>query len=137
LTLPGYPARWMRARGGQASVEFALVLPVLVIIAVAICQVALGLNCYLIVTSASREGARRAAETNDPAAARKAASNASSSLPGDKPVIEVSFPEGRAKGSPVRVTVTYKMPLMLPALKRIIPGATFRGSTLMVLERGD
>ena len=122
---------------GQASVEFALVLPVLVIVAVAVCQVALALNCYLVLTAASREGARRGAETNDPEAARKASSAAASSLPGSRPRVEVSFPEGRSKGSLVKVTVTYGMPFLLPGLERLVPRVTFSRSTSMVLERGD
>ena len=121
---------------GQASVEFALVLPVLLMITVAVCQVAISLNCFLVVTAASREGARRGAETNDPEAARKASSAAASALPGERPVIEVSFPEGRARGAPVRVTVTYGMPLLL-GLERLVPPARFSRSTSMALERGD
>jgi Flp pilus assembly protein TadG len=122
---------------GQASVEFALVLPVLLIITVAVCQVALALNCYLVVTAASREGARRGAETNDAEAAGKASRASASNLPGAKPQIEVSFPEGRSKGSPVRVTVTFRMPYLVPGLERLIPQPTFSRSTSMALERGD
>ena len=117
--------------------EFALVLPVLLMITVAVCQVAISLNCFLVVTAASREGARRGAETNDPEAAEAASSAASSALPGERPVIEVSFPEGRSRGAPVRVTVTYRMPLLLPGLERMLPPARFSRSTSMALERGD
>ena len=60
-------------QAGQAAVEMAILIPVLMLMVVAVCQVALALNCYLVVTGASREGARRAAETNDTGAAAKAA----------------------------------------------------------------
>jgi Flp pilus assembly protein TadG len=128
-----------RERGapGQASVEFALVLPVLLIITIAVCQVAFALNCYLVVTAASREGARCGAETNDAEAARNASISAASALPGRKPDIEVSFPEGRSKGSPVRVTVTYRMPFLVPGLEHLVPGAKLKMSTCMALEKGD
>lgn len=116
--------------------EFALVLPLVMMIAVAVIQVAVSLNCLLIVTAASREGARRAAESNDPEAARKASLSASSALPGEKPLVEVSFPEGRARGALVRVTVTYRMPLLFPLLDRLIPSVRFSRSTSMALERG-
>jgi TadE-like protein len=122
---------------GQASVEFALVLPVLLIMTVAVCQVAFALNCYLVVTAASREGARRGAETNDAETARKAVSSAASALPGQKPQVDVSFPEGRSKGSPIRVTVTYHMPFLIPGLEHLIPQAKLSMSTSMALERGD
>ena len=126
-----------RGEHGQAAVEFALVLPVLLLITLVVCQVALSLNCYLVVTSASREGARRGAETNDTDAARKAAMSAAGGLPGTGPEVEVSFPEGRAKGSPVVVTVTYRMPLLLPGLERLISRLSFKRSTTMALERGS
>jgi hypothetical protein len=120
---------------GQAAVELALVIPVLLLIMVALCQLALTLNCYLVVTSASREGARRGAETNEVDAARKAAISCSRGLPGNAPDVDVSFPDGRAKGSPVTVRVSYGMPLLLPGLDRIIARPTFSRSTTMCLER--
>jgi len=120
--------------GGQATVEFALVLPVLLIITAAVCQVAFALNCYLVVNGASREGARRGAETNDPYEARAAAASACSGLPGQRPHIAVDFPEGRSRGKPVRVSVTYRMPLLLPGLDSLLPDANFHGTTSMALE---
>jgi hypothetical protein len=103
---------------------------------VAVCQVALSLNCYLVITAASREGARRAAETNDSGAARKAALASAGGLPGSGVDVDVSFPEGRDKGSPVTVTVVYKIPLLLPGLERLLSRPTFKRSTTMALERG-
>lgn len=117
--------------------ELTLLLPVLLLVAVAICQVAVSLNCYLVVTAASREGARRGAETNDVEAARKAAMGASGGLPGNRPRVDVDFPEGRGKGEPIKVTVTYDMPLLIPVLDRLVPGATFHQTTLMALERSE
>ncbi|MBU4194706.1 MAG: pilus assembly protein [Actinobacteria bacterium] len=122
---------------GQATVEFALVLPTLLIVVVAVCQVAMALNCYLVVTASSREGARRCAETNDIEEARKAALDASSGLPGDRPSVDVGFPEGRSRGSPVKVTVTYRVPLLLPGISHLIGEPSFSGSTSMALERGS
>lgn len=130
-------SRRPRHTSGQASVEFALVLPALLIITVAVCQVALALNCYLVATAASREGARRGAETNDPEAAREAAGAAASGLPGPKPNIDVSFPDGRARGSAVKVTVTYRMPLLVPGLERLLSQPRFSRSTSMALERDE
>lgn len=121
---------------GQAAVELALVLPVLLLVTVAACQVAMGLNCYLVVGSASREGARRAAETNDAAQARDASLVAAKGLPGGAPSVEVAFPKGRGKGSPVVVKVAYRMPLLLPGLGSLVPRPTFSRSTTMSLEKG-
>ena len=126
-----------RGEEGQAAIELALVLPVLLLITVAVCQVALALNCYMVVTAASREGARRGAETNDINAARKSALGAAGGLPGEGAAVEVTFPEGRSKGSPVVVTVEYRMPLLLPGLERLVSRPSFKRSTVMALERGQ
>ncbi|MDD5447575.1 MAG: TadE/TadG family type IV pilus assembly protein [Actinomycetota bacterium] len=121
----------------QATVELVLLLPVLLVIALAICQVALALNSYLIVTASSREGARRGAETNNPQEARRAALRAAEPLAGNEPSIEVDFPEGRSKGSPIRVTVSCKPAFLIPGIDKFLPQPTFKGSTLMALERGN
>lgn len=113
----------------------ALVVPILLLITALICQVALALNCYLVVTGCSREGARKAAETNDIEAARKAALDSAGGLPGDRPQVDVTFKEGRAKGAPVIVSVAYRMPLLLPGLDRFMGTPVFRSSTTMCLER--
>lgn len=121
---------------GQAAVEFALVLPVLMLVVVAICQVALTLDCYLVVTAASREGARRGAETNDSEAARQAALKAAEGLPGGPPEVQVGYPEGRGRGGRVKVTLVYRMPL-LGGLGGLLPQVRFSRSTTMILERDE
>lgn len=130
-------ARRFSCSRAQATVELALVLPVLLLIAAAICQVAVGLNCYLVITGASREGARRGAETGSVDDARAAAEHAAAGLPGDKARVEVAFPDGHRKGRPVEVTVEYRMPLLIPLLDRFLPAATFKRKTTMALEKGD
>ncbi len=129
-------ARKMMRRGhGQSSVELILVLPVLLMVAAAICQVALGLNCYLVIGTASREGARRGSETNDALAATTSARSACSGLSGKAPAVSVDFPEGRSRGMPVKVTVAYKLPLLIPGLEKLIPAPEFKRSTSMALEK--
>ncbi|MHB8894350.1 MAG: TadE family protein [Candidatus Geothermincolia bacterium] len=120
----------------QAAVELAMVLPVLLLITVAVCQLALALNCYIVITSAGRDGARCAAATNDRAAGEKATLASASGLPGERPSVEITFPEGREKGSPVSVSVSYRMPLLLPGLDKVVPRPLFKASASMALERG-
>lgn len=126
-----------RGYEGQASVELILVLPVLLVVVAAVCQVALALNSYLVITAASREGARRGAETGSAEAAEKAALKSCSGLPGGSPSVVVDFPQGREKGDPVRVSVSYSVPLLVPGLENLLSGPTFRGSTSMALEKGE
>lgn len=131
------PLHIVLGRGGQSTVEFALVLPVLLLVVVAVCQVALALNCYLVVTASSREGARRGAETNNVDEARDAALAAAGGLPGEKPTVKVSFPGGRSKGTPIKVTVSYRMPYLIPGLEKLVPGPEFNGTTSMALEKSE
>ena len=54
--------RWSRkADAGQALVEFALILPVMLLIMVGILEFARAWNLHQALTDATREGARRAA----------------------------------------------------------------------------
>ncbi|MBN2168974.1 MAG: pilus assembly protein [Actinobacteria bacterium] len=127
----------MKNSSGQSTVEFALVLPAVVLVLVAIMQVAISLNCYLAIANASRQGARSASSSNDIEAGRMTALKATSGLPGENASVDVEFPEGRSKGSPVKVTVSYEMPLLFPGIEKLVPQPTFKRSTTMALERGQ
>ena len=52
---------------GSAAVEFALVLPLVLLVLLAVTQVAVVARTQLEVANAAREGARRAATAPDPA----------------------------------------------------------------------
>jgi Flp pilus assembly protein TadG len=47
-----------RQEHGQALVEFALVLPLLILLMVGVFDLGWGIYCYTVVSSAAREGAR-------------------------------------------------------------------------------
>ena len=57
---------------GQAAVELALVLPLLVVLLLAVVQVALVARDQVLVVHAARAGARQAAVDPDPVAVRRA-----------------------------------------------------------------
>ena len=50
-----------RSQRGQSLVEFALVLPILLILVLGIVDFGMGLRAYVTLTNATREGARFAA----------------------------------------------------------------------------
>lgn len=95
---------------GQAMVEFALVLPVLAILIVAIAQLGLLLNAYLEVTDAARVGARKASVSRKDgggvAAAIAAARESTSHLDVDDLDVTVT-PKPWPRGTPIEVRVTY------------------------------
>ena len=97
--------------GGQAMVEFALVLPVLCLVLFAVIEFGLAFWTYQQVSAAASEGARRAAvsRTMGPgaaaAAAEQAARNASPNLEADQ--MDVDVVSGWNAGDTVTVSVRY------------------------------
>jgi len=129
----------MRRRGGrrtsrdpgQASVELALVLPVVVLLVLVVLQVGLVGRDVVRVTHASREAARAAAIDDDPGAAREAAIE-SSGLEPDR--LEVTVIGRSGPGSRVAVTVVYDAPTSVPLVGALVGGRTLRSSATMRVE---
>lgn len=96
---------------GQASVELALLLPVVLLLVLAVVQVGLVGRDVVLVTHAARAAARAAAVDPDPGAATAAARSASG-LAEDRLVVSVRDRGG--PGSRVRVTVSYRIPTDVP-----------------------
>jgi Flp pilus assembly protein TadG len=115
-------------------VEFAAVLPLVLISLLLVVQVALVVAEQLIVQHAAREGAREAAVWNDDARARDAAIR-SGNLDPKRAQIDVT-PSQRPVGSPVRVTIRYRVPLVVPYVARFLPGeVTLTASAEYRVER--
>jgi Flp pilus assembly protein TadG len=123
---------------GQAVVEFAVILPVLLMILFAILQFGIVFNNYIQVTAAAREGARKASVSRSlgTAAAESAATTAAkSAAPGLKQSsITVSYPNSPtfAQGSDVTVKVTY--PYSISIIGLVVKSGTLSSSTTMRVE---
>lgn len=124
--------RRRRGDGGQASVELALVLPLVIVVLLAVVQVALIVRDQILVVHAAREAAREAAV--DPAADAPArAARDSSTLAGSRLTVTSS---GRgAAGSRVRVDVAYRAPTEVPVVGAALGDVTLRASATMRVER--
>lgn len=117
--------------GGQASVELALLLPVVVLLLLAVLQVGLLARDVVLVTHASREAARAAATDANPESARRAAAD-SSGLSEERLRVRVS---GRGEpGSRVSVTITYRAPTSVPLVGAFLGDRTIRSSATMRVE---
>lgn len=117
---------WRGGRG-QSLVEFAMVLPLLLILVFGIIDFSMGLRSYISLTNATREGARFAAVGN-PAGAYPAdcdgTSNTSAvgrvcvSLDGldlaDMQGVSVTYPSGQNPGSEVLVSAEYTYNYITP-----------------------
>ena len=117
-----------RSDDGQATVEFALLLPVLVMAMLAIVQVALVARDELAVVHAAREAARSASVDPDPAAATRAAR---ATLAG----AEVVVGPRPAVGDPITVDVTYVSKTELPLVGRLFPDPTLHARVVIRVER--
>lgn len=109
------PRRGQAARGGQrgsATVEFALVLPLLFVVTLGLIQVGLLARDQLLVEAAARAGARAAAVQPDDAQAREAALAAAPAL--DPASVSVSVLRDGQRGLPVTVRVGYVDPIRVP-----------------------
>ena len=113
---------------GQATVEFALILPLVVFLLLAILQTALVVRDYVGVVHAAREAARAASVDRDPgapvAAARRVLREANVNL-GPRPAV----------GGPLRVEVHYVSHTDLPLVGALFPDPSLSATAVMRTER--
>jgi hypothetical protein len=119
----------------SAAVEFALVLPLVLVVALAMVQVGLLVKDQLVVEEAARAGARQAAVSADDGAARQAAIDAAVSLASDR--LDVSVRREGGGGEPVSVIVVYHAPVGVPLVAWLFPGRIdLRSTAIMRQEAG-
>ena len=113
---------------GQATVEFAFVLPFVVLAALAVIQVGLVVRDQLGVVHAAREAARAASVDPDPERVIRAAHR---TLPG----ASVEIGERPRVGGEVKVTVHYTSATDLPLVGALFPDPDLHASASMRVER--
>ena len=120
----------LRGRGarGQATVEFALVLPLVLGLALSIVQVGLVVRDQIMVVNAAREGARTAAVQPLLAEARQSAID-SGALDPQRTTVLMS--QGSAT---VTVTVSYQSTTTVPIIGTLVGDITMSESTTMRSE---
>jgi Flp pilus assembly protein TadG len=110
---------WARERG-TATVEFALVLPLLLVMTLALVQVGLLARDRLLVEAVVRAGAREAALQADEVAIREAALAAG---PGLEPTaITIAVTRRGSVGAPVTVEVRYAEAIRVPFVDWLFGG---------------
>lgn len=117
--------------GGQATVEAALVLPLIALLLLAVVQIGLLVRTELLVTHAAREAVRAAAVDADPHAASRAATT-SSSLDASRMTVRVQGRDG--PGSRVQVVVTYSAPTEVPLVGALLGDVTLQATATMRVE---
>lgn len=121
----------------SAAVEFALVLPLVLVMALALLQVGLVVKDELVVLGSARTGAREAAVTVDDAAVRQAAVDSAAAGGLDPSSVEVTVDREGGAGTPVAVGVTYHAPLSVPLVEWLFPSPIdLSGTVTMRQETG-
>jgi len=124
----------LSGQGGQSTVEFALVLPFLLVVFMLLAQAVMVLRAQIVVTGAAREGARKAVETASGAMIQGAVLKAATGLDPQRLQMAVECPQ-RRRGQPVTVRVSYRVPLYLPVLGKLFPAdLTVSGASTMRVE---
>ena len=123
----------IRGRGaaGQATVELALALPLLAVLALAMVQVGLVVRDQVLVVHAARAAAREAAVSEDPASAIQEGLRASSLK---RTMLTVDISGRRERGSRVTASVTYTSVTDLPVVGAVVPDVKLRSEATMRVE---
>ena len=117
-----------RGERGQATVEVALVLPVVVAFALAVVQVGVLVHDQLLVTAAAREAVRAAAVSDTGSDARRAA-GAIGGLTGDRLQVDVRRDPG--EGGIVHVRVDYRAATDVPVVGALLPDVAMSATAVM------
>lgn len=107
----------LHTQRGAAAVEFALIVPLLLVLLIGIAEFGRAFQVQGTLSAAAREGVRLMALQNDPAAARAAVRNASPSLDpvitdGQIAISPASCPEFNGSSTSVRLTISYPLPYL-------------------------
>ncbi|UTT68512.1 pilus assembly protein [Arthrobacter sp. DNA4] len=94
---------------GAAAVEFAILLPLLLMLVLGTIEFGRAYNAQITLTNAARDGVRVMAINNDPAAAKTAAQNAAASV-STIPVSNITLSTTTCStGNQVTLTINYTL----------------------------
>lgn len=119
----------------SASVEFALVLPLVLVMALALLQVGLLVKDQLVLEGSARAGARQGAVTTDDSEVAEAAERAAVSL--DPDGLEVHVERDGGRGTPVTVKVAYHAPIAVPLVAWLFPDTVDLGATAVMRQETE
>ena len=117
---------------GQATVELALLLPLVATLLIGIVQLALVARDHTLVTHAAREAVRAAAVSDDPAAPQRAAEAAGPLAPER---VRVEIGDRGPVGSAVTAVVRYASPIGIPVIGAFLDDVDLEARATMRVER--
>lgn len=112
---------FLKKQKGQSLVEFAIILPILLLILIGILEFGMILNSYLTIHSASREGARLAIVGGSDIEIETLITNMYPNLDVENLTVNITPVEGmRNSGDTITVKVTYNYTGISPIIGDII-----------------
>lgn len=126
----------LRNDRGQALVEFALILPILLILIMGIVQFGLVLNAYITIENASREGARRGIVGSSDTEIKNLIIATSPNLEERNITVNITPNVGsRKSGDTLKVEIVYNYNLSVPIISNIFNKVvTLKSQTSMRIE---
>jgi Flp pilus assembly protein TadG len=124
----------MKSEKGQSLVEFALVLPVLILILLAIVDFGRVYHVYLTIDHAGREAARAASIGKDDTNIKSTAVNYASSINLTTGQVSISPTGSRSSGVEATITITYPITFLTPMIGGIVGPLTLTDTTTMRVE---
>jgi Flp pilus assembly protein TadG len=123
---------------GSVAVEFALVVPVLLLIVFGLIDFGRALNAQISLTGAAREGARLAALGYPDAAVEARVAAAAPSLSGVTATIVASCPPGAGPAADAQVDVSYSFSFITPigAVIGYLGGGSAFGGPIVLTAQG-
>ena len=125
--------KWNRNDRGQAILEFAMVLPLFLLVMVGTAEVGILVHHYLVLHAGIREGARVAATGSAVADIRTRVYSATPTLNSADLTVAVTNAEG-VRGSMVTVNATYTVDLITPMIETLMGQDPFPLSTQVTMR---
>lgn len=117
-----YILKLLKNKKGQSIVELAIVLPILLIILMGIFEFGRVMNAYMVITNASREGARLASVGESYSTVIEKIETSTYPLDVNKLQINISPSElSKSRGDSVKVNITYDIDIIIPVIQNLVP----------------
>ncbi len=111
----------LRNKKGQSLVEFAILLPILLLLLMGILEFGIMLNSYLTIHNAAREGARLGIVAGSDIDIKELIINSSPNLEPGRLVVNITPLEAsRKSGDTLKVEIIYNYQVTLPIISNIV-----------------
>jgi len=126
----------LRNEKGQSLVEFAIILPFLLLLLMGILEFGIMLNSYLTIHNAAREGARLGIVAGSNIEIKQLITNISPNLETENLIVNITPSDGsRKSGETITVEVIYNYQVTIPIISNIIHNVVvLKAQTSMRIE---